>query len=454
MIAIVGGGITGLAAAHRITERLGRGHCVVLESAREVGGKIHTHASGGMLLEDGPDAFLAAKPAAAELCRALGLGDRLIATAPAARQAWIRRGTLLHPLPAGLTGLVPARLGPLVREGTLSIGGRLRAALEVFVPRQHGGEESVEDFVRRRFGGEVWSRIAEPLLAGIGAGDGRGLSLPILFPRLAELERTHRSLLLAALRTRRPATPAGFLTLKGGLGELVDALVARIGPEAIRTNAAVRALRRKGAAWSVVTDHEEIAADEVLLATPAWAAAPLVAPHDATLAARLEAIPFSSSAVVTLAWPAAAVARPLAGSGWLVPASEHVAAIAVSVSTNKFPGRAPGSVVLLRVFLGRRGEELLRADDRTLVDAAVAEAAPPLGLAGAPFFTRVARWPRGLPLYTLGHAARVAEIEARAAALPGLHLAGASYRGLGIPDCIGDGLAAANRLALAAGVAA
>ena len=148
------------------------------------------------------------------------------------------------------------------------------------------------------------------------------------------------------------------------------------------------------------------------------------------------------------------MARPLAGSGWLVPATEGVAALAVSVSTNKFAGRAPGSVVLLRVFLGRRGEELLAGDDRTLVDAAIAEAAPPLGLDGAPFFARVARWSRALPLYTLGHAARIAEIEARTAALPGLHLAGASYRGLGIPDCITDGLAAANRLTLATGVAA
>ena len=454
MIAIVGGGITGLAAACRIHERRGPGHCVVLDAAPRVGGKIQTHASGGLLMEDGPDAFLAAKPAAAELCRALGLGPRLIATEPVARRAWVRRGGRLTPLPAGLTGLVPARLGPLVREGPLSLAGRLRAALEILVPRGTSDEESVEHFVRRRFGGEVWSRIAEPLLAGIGAGDGRGLSLPVVFPRLAGLERTHRSLLLAAARgPRGAAAPAGFLTLRGGLGELVDALVSRIGPGALRTGTAVRALRRDGGAWSLVTTQGTITAEDVLLAVPAWAAAPLVAPHDATLAARLDSIPFSSSAVVTLAWPSSALGRPLAGSGWLVPATEHGAAIAVSVSSNKFAGRAPETVVLLRVFLGRRGEELLAADDRTLIDAAVAEAAPPLGLAGAPFLERVARWPRALPLYTLGHGARVAEIETRAAALPGLHLAGASYRGLGIPDCIADGIAAAERLTRAAGAA-
>jgi len=456
MIAIVGGGITGLAAAHRLGQRLGPGRCVVFEASSDPGGKIRTHRLDGLLIEEGPDAFLAAKPAAAELCRALGLGYRLIATDPAARDAWVRHGDRLAPLPRGLSGLVPSQLGPLVGHRALSLGGRVRAALELCVPRGRAEEESVEGFVRRRFGGEVWTRIAEPLLAGISAGDGRAMSLPVMFPRLAEMERRHGGVLRASLGARRDAAiaPAGFLTLRGGLGELVEALVTQIGEDAIHTDAPVASLRPSAGRWRLETARGTFDADEILLAIPAWAATPLLAPHDPTLAGHLAAIPFSSSVLVTLAWERSRVAKPLAGSGWLVPAAEGGSAIAVSVASNKFAGRAPADTVLLRVFLGRGGETLLERDDAALIADAIAEAAPRLGLGGDPSLARVTRWPRGLPLYTLGHAARVAAIEERVARIPGLALAGASYRGLGIPDCIADGFAAAGRLAMAAGAAA
>jgi protoporphyrinogen/coproporphyrinogen III oxidase len=456
VIAIVGGGITGLAAAYRIGQRLGPGRCAVFEASPEFGGMIRTRAIDGLLIEEGPDAFLAAKPAAAELCRALGLGHRLIATEPVARRAWVRHGARLSPLPAGLTGLVPSRLGPLVGHGALSLAGRLRAALEFYVPRGGAGEESVEEFVRRRFGGEVWTRIAEPLLAGISAGDGRSLSLPVMIPRLAEMERRHGGVLRAALGGRPLAAvpPVGFLTLRGGLGELVEALIARIGAGAVHAETPVGAIRPFAGRWRLETPHGSFDAADVLLAVPAWAAAPLVAPLDAGLAEHLDAIPFSSSALVTLAWPAARMSAPLAGSGWLVPAAEGGPAIAVSVASNKFAGRAPPDTVLLRVFLGRGGDALLGRGDASLIADAIAEAAPRLGLSGDPTFRRVTRWPRALPLYLLGHAARVAAISERAARIPGLALAGASYRGVGIPDCVAEGFAAADRLAVATGAAA
>ncbi len=450
MIAIIGGGITGLAAAYRLSERLGPGRCVILEQSDTPGGKIHTCREQGLLLEDGPDAFLAAKPQAAELCRALGLADQLVATEPAARRAWVRSGRHLWRLPSGLSGLVPAQVWPMVSSPALSLAGKLRAALEVFVPRGNAVEESVAGFVTRRFGVEVWTRLAEPLLAGISAGDGNKMSLQAMFPRLATLEQTHRSVVLGGMSRREPAAvvPAsGFLTLRGGLGELVAALVTTLGRDAIRTGTRVTSIVRTPERWSIATDAARIDADAVILAVPAPAGAPLVKALDAPLAGLLDSVLFTSSVVVALAWPRAAMRRPLAGSGWVVPAAEGSPVIAVSVSSNKFPGRAPDDRVLLRVFLGRRGEELLALDDDVLVAQALAEAVPRLDLAGAPVFKRVVRWSRALPLYSIGHRERVEQMEQRAARHDGLVLAGCSYHGAGIPDCIADGFAAADRVA-------
>jgi oxygen-dependent protoporphyrinogen oxidase len=450
MIAVLGGGITGLAAAYRLTERLGPGSCVVLEAGDAPGGKIRTSRVQGMLLEDGPDAFLAAKPQAAELCRALGLGSELVATEPAARRAFVRRGDDLWPLPTGLTGLVPAQVWPMVSSPALSLPGKLRAALEVAMPRGGAAEESVAGFVTRRFGREVWDRLAEPLLAGISAGDGDQMSLQAMFPRLAQMEQTHRSVVLGGLRARPSAAAApasGFLTLRGGLDGLVTALAARIGADALHMNTRISALTRAGGRWSIASSVGAIAADAVIVALPAPAAAPVVREQDAALAGLLDSIHFTSSVVVNLAWPRRALGRPLAGSGWVVPAAEQSPAIAVSVSSNKFPGRAPDDTVLLRVFLGRRGESLLSLDNDTLIAQALAEAVPRLRLSGAPVFRRIVRWSRALPLYSIGHRERVADMEARAAQHDGLVLAGCSYRGAGIPDCIVDGFAAADRVA-------
>ncbi len=449
MIAIIGGGITGLAAAYRLNERLGPGRCVILEQAATPGGKIRTSRAAGLLLEDGPDAWLAAKPQASELCHALGIADQLVATEPAARRAWVRSGRNLWPLPAGLSGLVPAQVWPMVSSPALSLPGKLRAALEVVVPRGDATEESVAGFVTRRFGREVWTRLAEPLLAGISAGDGNQMSLQAMFPRLAAMEQAHRSVVLGGLsqRSHAPVTAPGFLTLRDGLGGLVSAVVARIGAETVRPGTCVRSLQRSAEHWSIATDSAHVDAEAVIVAVPAPAAAPLVRAFDDPLAALLDSVHFTSSVVVTLAWPRSAMCRPLAGSGWVVPAAERGPVIAVSVSSNKFPARAPDDTVLLRVFLGRRGEELLALDDDTLVTQALAEAVPRLELAGPPVFKRIVRWSRALPLYSIGHRERVEQMEQRAARHDGLALAGCSYRGAGIPDCIADGFAAADRVA-------
>jgi oxygen-dependent protoporphyrinogen oxidase len=447
MIAIIGGGITGLAAAWQVTQTRGAGHCMVFEAGERAGGKIRTQRIGELEVEDGPDAFLAAKPEAEALCRALGLGDRLVGTDPRGRKAFVRRGHRLFPLPEGLTGLVPTRASALVGSGLISVPGRLRAALEPLVPRRlDDADESVAGFVTRRFGREVWERIAEPLLAGISAGDGTALSLVATLPRLQEAERRGSLLVQGWRRRHLNGQQTGFLSLRGGLRVLVDTLTDRLAPGTLRTGATVTHVDRLDGQWQIrLADGRVERADDVLLATPPNVAGTLLTRHDSRLGQLLHAIPSSSSAVVTQAWARRALTRPRSASGWLVPRGEGSPVIAVSLSSNKFPHRAPDDVLLVRVFLGRH-EAVRSATDDDLLEAARAEVRPVLGIVEAPSTERVMRWPDALPQYTIGHRARVVEIERRCAMLPGVRLAGCGYRGLGISDCIRDGTQMATEL--------
>lgn len=456
-VLVIGGGIAGLAAAHRVAEAGHGGGLVLVEREPRLGGKVATERVDGFVIEGGPDCFLAAKPAGLELCRALGIEERVRGTDPRLQRSFVKRDGLLHELPAGLTGLVPSRIGPLLTTSVLSVPGRLRAALELVVPRRRdGAEETVAGFVRRRFGAEAWDWLVEPLLSGIFAGDGSRLSLPATFPMLVDLERRHggilRMMLLESLVPRRSpeearAGPAqGFVTLAGGLGELVDALEASLPPGAIRRGAAVGELERRGDLYeAVLTDGTRLAAPAVVLATPAFAAADLVDPFDPELAATLREIPFVSSATVSVAFGAADVPRTLPGYGYVTPRVEGGDVVACTWTSNKFPGRAPGDGVLLRFFLGRAGrEEIAAAGDEEIRAVIRAELGRVLGIRVEPMLWRIYRWPRGLPQYTLGHPRRMQRIAARLALNPGLTLAGASYRGVGLPDCIASGRAAAE----------
>lgn len=445
---VIGGGITGLSAALRLRDAQGPGNVVLLEASDRLGGKIRTERQDGFVIEAGPDSFLASKTGGLALCRELGLDQRLTSTRPARRRAFVKRRGRLYPLPAGFSGLVPVRVLPLLTSGTISFRGGVRAALEVLVPRREGeGDESVGAFVRRRFGREAYEHLIEPLLSGIYAGDGDTLSLQSTFPQLRAMERTHGSVIRAMLASsRHPASVAGFVTLPLGLTELVDALRARLEGLTIKTNEPVHHVQRTTFGYEVVLSNgDRLESRSVVLAAPADRASRILAGLDDELARLLRAIPHVSTAIVTLAFRRDDLKRIPAGHGYVSPRVEGGSVVACSISSHKFDGRASHDALLLRCFLGRAGaDEVAAMPDATLLQIVRAELSAVFGIDAPPILSRVVRWPAGLPQYTLGHAERLAGIEERLRSFAGLQLAGASYHGIGIPDCIVSGFAAAG----------
>lgn len=454
-VAVVGGGVAGLAAALELCEGApGAGvalQCVLIEAEPRFGGKIATSRVDGLVIEAGADSFLSAKPAALELCRRLGLADRLVNTNEEDRRTFVWSRGRLRELPEGLVLGSPARAGALLRSGLLSVPGAARMALDLVVPaRRDGTEESIAAFFTRRLGREAFERVVEPLLAGIHAGDAGRLSLQATFPRFAEMEQEHGGLIRATLAARRPspAPPCGltpFVSLRTGLGELVDALVAeleRLG-WALLPGHRVTALRPAeggGAGYDLALDPARaLRVDAVVLATPAPVTAGLVRDLCPPAAGLLEAIPHASTATVSLAYRAEDVDRPPAGYGFVVPRIEGRQLIAATWSSQKWPGRAPSGQVLVRGYVGGVGREaVLQADDDALVGLVRSELAALAGIGGHPFHAEVHRFPDGMPQYTVGHLDRVAKIRAELARWPGLAVTGAAYGGVGIPDCIRD----------------
>ena len=454
-VAIVGGGISGLSAAYELHRR----HVpfVLLEKSRRLGGVIRTDRAGDFTIDAGPDSLLIHKPAAVELCAELGLEGQLIPTLPP-RTAYVVRNATLHPLPPGSVLGIPTRVGPLARNRLLSWRGRIRMGLDVAVPRtRHGGDESVAAFFRRRFGREAAAWVADPLLGGIHAGDVEQLSMRALFPQFVDAERSHGSVIRAF--RRRAADRAGgrecdgqFRSLAGGLEALPRAVAARLPAGAVRTGTEVTELaagagpRRYALRTS---DGARIAADHVICALPAYAAAPLVASLDDDVARRCASIGHTSVAIVALAWPRAAVSHPLDGTGFVVPRAERGLSItAATWISSKWPGRAAAGHVLLRGFVGgARTPDALDRTDEALATTVRDDLTRLLGVDGEPALTRVYRWPRANPQPDVGHLDRVAAIDARLAHLPGLHLIGAAFRGVGIPDCVAAGRAAARAAA-------
>lgn len=445
-LVVVGGGIAGLAAAHRAVERGGPGGVALVEASPRLGGKIAAERVNGYLVEGGPDAFLAAKPAAVALCRTLGIEHRLQETDPRFRRSYVKRAGRLHPLPEGLTGLVPSRVGPLLGSRMLSLRGRLRAAMEPFIrPAPDGRDESIAAFVARRFGIEAYQWLVEPLLSGIYAGDGVALSLDATFPQLREMEQRHGSVLRAMLRTRGAAPGrSGFVTPAGGVGELVAGLEQALSGVTVLRGVASRSIARTTDGYAIrLSDGRTLAARAVVIATPAFVTADLVSTMDPALAAALGEIPFVSTATVSVGFPRSAVTRPFAGTGYVSPRAEGGSVVACTWTSNKFTARAPDDGVLLRFFVGRAGrEEIARAGEDEIKAVLRRELRDTLGFEREPAFWRIFRWPQGLPQYVLGHGERLRRIDARVASHPGLALAGSSYRGVGIPDCIASGRAA------------
>lgn len=474
-VAIVGGGISGLACAHRLLElsrERGRPIAIHLfEAGDRLGGVIATEQRDGFILEAGPDSFITEKPWALALCRRLGIADRLIGTNPESRRSFVARGGRLYPVPEGFQLLAPSRLGPFFASSLFSWPGKLRMALEPFIPpRRDLADESLGGFVERRLGREALERIAQPMIAGIYGADPRALSIEATLPRFKTMEQEHGSLLRAMWRSRRRGDGAAlgrgdegvgasgaryglFVSFDRGMQMLVDALAARLPTGCVRLGARVTALAAEpGSGWRLtvegVPDAGGSSYDALCLALPAHAAAALLSDLDGELAELLRAIPYAGAATVNLAYRREDVPHPLNGFGFVVPATEKRAILGCTFCSIKYPGRAPKGHALLRAFLGdpwaRAGAE--GRDDAALVAAAREDLRLFLGISAAPLFTAIARYPAAMAQYAVGHRERITAIEARARRWPRLSLAGNGFYGIGIPDCVHGGEAAAEAL--------
>jgi len=450
-VVIVGGGIAGLSCAYELQKR--GVAFTLLEAGTRPGGVIFSERVDGFTVDAGPDSLLIQKPEGIELCRELGLGDRLVST-KLPRGAYVQRGGELHPLPAASVLGIPTRLAPFLSSRLFSWPGKLRMAGELFIPpKRDRGDESIAGFIERRFGREAVTYLAEPLLAGIHAGDVDRLSIGALFPRFVESERKYGSLLKAFRRTR----PAGqsaegvFKSLPGGLSELIAALVAALPPGSIRLRAPVARISAGSGSGRFRVEASAqlpIEARSVVLATPAFVTATVVSDLDAELAERCAAIPYTSIATVALAFERDAVAHPLEGSGFVVPHAERSPILAASWLSSKWPNRAPEGRVLLRAFIGgARDPEALQQSDEELASRSLTALTPLLGIRGAPLLTRIYRWPRANAQHEVGHLDRVADIDRILARHPGLFVTGSAFRGVGIPDCIADGRATGRAIA-------
>ncbi|MGD9765921.1 MAG: protoporphyrinogen oxidase [Candidatus Binatia bacterium] len=450
-IAVIGAGITGLAAAHRLIElSRAQGRTIelqVFEAGARPGGVIRTEHADGFLLEAGPDSFLTEKPAGTALCERLGIADQLVGTNEAFRRTYVVRHGRLVPLPDGFLLLAPTRLWPLLTTPLFSWRGKLRMALDLVLPRGAGADESLADFVTRRLGREVLDRVAEPLVGGIYTADPAHLSVAATLPRFRDMERADRSIALALWRQRRNAARGEtaavsgarwslFVSFARGMQVLVDALAGELPPGALRCGERIEAVARAGGVWHLGAGH---VFDALLIATPAYVAAQLLRTSDAALATELEGIGYASSAIVTLAYGREDVPHPLDGFGFVVPHGEGRALLACTFSSLKYPGRAPAHSVLLRAFVGGalRAHTAELADDE-LVGTVQRELSELLGVRQPAQLVRIARWHRSMPQYEMGHLDRVARIRARSAAL-GVHVAGSAFEGVGIPDCIRSG---------------
>jgi oxygen-dependent protoporphyrinogen oxidase len=447
---VVGGGIAGLAAAYELQARGLQFR--LFERATRPGGVILTDRVGGFTIDAGPDALLIQKPAAVHLCRQIGLGDRLQPTRKP-RTAYIMRDGRLHPLPEGSVLGIPRDVRALATTRLFSLPGKMRMAAELFVPAAPtNGDESIASFIGRRFGREAVTYLAEPLLAGIHAGDVNRLSMRDLFPRFMDAERQHGSVLRAFRQLRQPAHRSGdgaFYSLPDGLGELVDALVATLPSRALRLGVAVDRITANGT-FVVRTTEGEVRARSVILTTPAYVAGSLVASLDEELALLCNGVEYASSATIAFAYRRDDIRHSLLGSGFVIPRVERTTMMAASWVSSKWPGRAPEGHVLLRAFIGgARDPGAMRLTDEELRAGAERELGRILGITGVPVLTRIYRWERANAQHEVGHLERMAAIERRLAAWPGLFVTGSGFRGVGIPDCIADARATAASAAAA-----
>jgi protoporphyrinogen/coproporphyrinogen III oxidase len=450
-VVVIGGGIAGLAAAHRLLASGVR--VTLLEATARLGGKLQAGEIEGAPVDLGAESLLARRPEAVELARAVGVGDRLQPPATATASVWTRGA--LRPMPTGHVMGVPG--DPAALAGLLSPEGIARIEREGdLAPAELGDDVSVGAYVAERLGHEVVDRLVEPLLGGVYAGDAYRISMRAAVPQLFEAAKTHDSLLdavrdIQAQAARRAAPGPVFMGIEGGIGLLPGAVADAVRAQGgeIRTETPVLGLVRGAEGWQIRTDQGVVAADAVVLATPAWSAAALLAAESPAAATELGRIEYASMALVTMAFRRADLAGMPAGSGFLVPPVDGRTIKASTFSTRKWGWveRGCADLFLLRTSIGRYGEdEHLHREDTELVGVSLRDLGEATGLAALPVATEVTRWIGGLPQYPVGHLARVARIRAEVAELPGLRVCGAAYDGVGIPACIASARRAADEI--------
>jgi len=460
-IAIIGGGISGLSAAFALEKARADGAEVdytLYESGQRLGGCLSSDRIEGCLVEAGPDSFLTEKPWAIDLCKELGIADQLIGSNDAQRKTYIVVHGRLIVMPDGLMFMVPTKLAPTALSPLFSWNTKVRMAQELLhPPRPMHEDETVAQLVERHFGAEVVDRLADPLLSGVYGGDAAKLSARAVLPRFVEMEEKYGSLSramlaahkkMAAMRKTQPPRPL-FTSLRDGMSQMVDALVARLRPESIRLRQHVRRIYAEDGGWRVSLEPDgDEQFDAAIVATPANVAGVLLDGVDADLARNLLDITYSSSVTVTLGYYKQQLAKLPPGFGFLVPRSEGTRMLACTFVHNKFPHRAPPDKGILRCFLGgARDEAVLGLSDEEMLATVRRELRQILKLDPPPIFARVYRWREAMAQYEPGHIARVAAIEKRVAEIPGLAIAGNAYHGIGVPDCIRSGIEAANSVA-------
>lgn len=459
-ILIAGGGITGLAAAYQLQKRAAAAgmdpEIILVEKDDRLGGKTQTQHVDGMVIEEGPDSFIASKPWMKELCTELGIP--VTGTNPKCHTTYIYHHGRMESLPVGMQLMIPTQIMPFVTTRLLSPVGKLRAAMEPFVPVKRTDEdESIGSFVSRRFGREVLENIAGPLMGGIYGGDYEGVSLKATFPMFMKMENEKGSLLIAAQKQKlanrsKPKGPTGFsmfLTVPTGLKTVVDTLAERSDRVQVRLKTGVERLNRSsdGKYRVRLSTGEEMEADAVVLCLSAYAAANLVEGTVPDAAALLNTVPYGSSVVVALGYKRADVDHPLDASGFLVPAREPLDITASTWVSSKWSHAAPPDKALLRVFLGRAGgKDWTQESDQVLLETAMGGLKRTMGLKASPTVSRVFRWPRAMAQYRVGHLAKMDQVDQAMQKAPGLYLAGAAFRGVGLPDCVREGTAAAEKV--------
>jgi oxygen-dependent protoporphyrinogen oxidase len=465
-IVIIGGGITGLSTAYFLQEQShAEGieiECILIEADSRLGGKIVTDHVGNFVIEGGPDSLLSKKPWGLELCRRLGLIDKLVQTNPIAKEIFVLSGGKLQKFPSGMNLMVPGKITPFLVTPLISSFGKIRMGLDLLIPRKSdGADESIASFVRRRLGDEAVALFADPIMATIYAGDVEQLSLAATFPQFAKTERQFGSLIWGGLMQRWDAhlakgkdAPAKketsysiFVSLQDGLASLITALLENIRSVNIRTGQKVLSVAPVENGFEVVLPDEKILADAVIVTTDTKTASHFIRPWDERLSEHLATIPYVSTATVSLGFRRDEVTHPLNGFGYVVPRSERKHILATTWSSTKFQGRAHADSVLIRSFVGgAHQEELVNLPDHELIQRVLEDLRPVLGISGAPTLSRVFKWHKANPQYNIGHLSKIEEIEKETGKYPGFFLSGAAYKGVGIPDCIQQGWETAKKV--------